>query len=143
MLTEKPPAGAAALDVKVSVETLAGESFSAARLAATETVGAGGTVKFSVALPVILRGFVPPVVSSTQQTSDGAANVADVVNGSVPKVPLSGVGKAFPKSSQFRRVKVFAPAQLANVPGSAADIGCAEPGGVDGANVPGVTCAAL
>ena len=58
MLTEKPPAGAAALDVKVSVEILPAESFSAAGLAATETVGAGGTVKFSVALPVILRGFV-------------------------------------------------------------------------------------
>ena len=130
MFTEKPPAGAAALDVNVSVETLAGESFSAARLAATETVGVGGAVKPSVVLPETRRTGAPCVRSSTQQIGVLAANVADAVKGTVPSVPAVGVGHVPPKSTQFMRMKVLAPVHPANIPAAGLFAGCEFPGGL-------------
>ena len=100
--TDKPPAGAAALEVKVMVDTLPAESTKAAGDAATETEGTADTAGLSVALPVMLRSTAPLSMSSSQQTLVGAAKAAVVVTANDASAPETGVGHVPLMSAQFR-----------------------------------------
>lgn len=99
--TEKPPTGAAALAVKVTVDTFPAESKSAVGLAATDTVGVGGAVKFNVYVLATPGRATGPEASSAIHRFVLALNEGAVVTATFPSSPEAEDGHAFPKLTQL------------------------------------------